>query len=137
MAGSVTDPKKYGLSRGEQGEGILPSHVVLKIKRDRNGNPSRFKARVVAGGNFQVPGMDLNAVYAPVVDLTVVLTSLSLAIQYGWATTHVDVKAAFLNGDMDCDAFVSHPYNVPADMCSESYYRLKKELYGLKQAPFR
>lgn len=75
--------------------------------------------------------------YAPVVDFTAVLTALNLALQFGWSTVHVDVKAAFLNGDMNCDAYVGHPYNLPPDMCSGNYYRLRKAQYGLKQAPLR
>lgn len=40
----------------------LPSHVVLKIKRDERGAPSRFEARVVAGGHLQVKGRDFDEV---------------------------------------------------------------------------
>ena len=37
-----------------EGKTVLPSHVVLKIKRDKNGNPEKFKARVVAGGTIEL-----------------------------------------------------------------------------------
>lgn len=46
----------------------LPTHVVLKIKRNADGSVERFKARIVAGGNFQVYGLNYLETYAPVVD---------------------------------------------------------------------
>lgn len=80
VAGSLSHPKMYVRSNGKHDEVVLPSHVVLKVKRDADGNPSRFKARVVAGGNLQIPGKDFNAVYAPVVDFTAVLSALNLSL---------------------------------------------------------
>ena len=50
----------------------LPTHIVLKIKRDKDGEPIRFKARIVVGGNFQLKGIDFDDVYAPVVEFSIV-----------------------------------------------------------------
>ena len=58
---------------GPKGERLLPTHINLKIKRNEDGLPIRFKARVVAGGNHQIHGEDYDEVYAPVIDFCIVL----------------------------------------------------------------
>ena len=116
---------------------VLPTHVVLKIKRDEYGIPERFKARIVAGGNLQVVGQDVIGIYAPVVDYSIVLLTLAVCVQLDWHTAHVDVKSAFLNGEIDQETIVSHPFNVPSHLKSNNYYKLNKALYGLRQAPLQ
>lgn len=116
---------------------ILPSFVKLKIKRDEEGYPVKFKARVVAGENFQIFGKDFDSVYAPVIDFSIVLLMLCIAISLGWFTKHTDVKAAFLNGDIDRETYISHPVNLPPELMKDKYYILYKALYGLKQAPLQ
>ncbi len=43
---------------------------------------------------------------------------------------HIDVTAAFLNGDIDQETFVSHPVNLPIRMKSNAYYRLQRRCTG-------
>ena len=81
-------------------------------------------------------GLDFDCVYAPVVDTTLVSVELAMAMQRGWATRQVDVKAALLNGDINREVFVSHPTNLP-DMMQNNYYKLRKALYGLHRAPLQ
>ncbi|GKF33247.1 retrovirus-related pol polyprotein from transposon TNT 1-94, partial [Tanacetum coccineum] len=47
----------------------------------------------------------------------------------------MDVKTAFLNGDLQEEVFVSQPEGVEDQDNSTHVYRQKKALYGLKQAP--
>lgn len=126
---------KKGRMKNHNGHTILLSHVVLRLKRNEKGNAETFKARVVAGGHLQVKGMDYDAVYAPVINFSLVLSTLAIAVQYDWSLYQVDVKAAFLNGDIDKVTYVSHPVNVPPDMRKSVYYELLKALFGLHQAP--
>eukprot|EP00171_Calliarthron_tuberculosum_P001098 IDg1098t1 len=127
----------HGRHHTVNGAKVLPSHIILRIKRDEKGHPTRFKARVVAGGNYQVRGKDFESVYAPVVDFTAVLTVLGLGRMFKWIAKHVDITTAFLNGDIDRDIHIAHPSNAPADLSSNIYYKLLKSLYGLKQAPLQ
>lgn len=57
----------------------LPTHVVLKIKQNADGSNDHFKARVVAGGNFEVYEKDYMETYAPVVLFTLVRVFLYIA----------------------------------------------------------
>ncbi len=87
MARSWNTTQRRGrFSKGPNGESILPTHVILKIKRDEQGRPIRFKARIVAGGHMQIHGKDFDAVYAPVVDFTNDLLVLAVALQLRWST---------------------------------------------------
>ena len=76
----------------------LPSHTILKVKRESDGTIERFKARVVAGGNHQVYGEDLNATYAPVVSFSLVRMFLYIALCLKLHISQVDVETAFLTG---------------------------------------
>lgn len=77
---------------------------------------------------------DYEKIYAPVVDFTVCLLALLLTMVMQWSTRHVDVKAAFLNGNIDRVLHIRHPYNLPGSG-RHKIYLLLKSLYGLKQAP--
>lgn len=105
---------------------ILATHVLLKIKRNEDEIPYRFKARVVAGGNLQVIGEDCGSVYAPGIDYSVILLLLTIGHHLGWASPHVDIKSEFLNGYIDRETFVSHPKNLPPKMKNGNYYKRKK-----------
>ena len=79
----------------------LPTHIVLKIKRDSGGDVERFKARIVAGGNHQRYGEDYFETYAPVVSFSMVRLFLYIAICGGMFIAQVDIKSAFLNGVLE------------------------------------
>eukprot|EP00171_Calliarthron_tuberculosum_P021766 IDg21766t1 len=105
VAGSYESRGNIGQS--SEGNRVLPSHVVLKVKRNEEGQPVRFKARIVAGGNFQVQGKDFNSIYAPVVDFTLVLLALCIAEHRGWVTLHVDVRSSKIVTSKVADEFLS------------------------------
>ena len=110
----------------------LPTHIVLKVKRDKEGDVDRFKARVVAGGNHQTHGEDYFDTYAPVVHFSVVRIFLYIAVCLSMFIAQVDIKTAFLNGVLEEDVWVWSPRGIPE--FPSRLYKLKKALYGLKQA---
>ena len=110
----------------------LPTHVILKIKRDADGNVDRFKARVVAGGNFQTYGKDYMETYAPVAPFCLVRLFLYLTLCLQMSIAQVDIKTAFLNGDLKEDVWVMSPRGVPGII--STCFKLLKAMYGLKQA---
>lgn len=106
--------------------------MVLNVKRRANGEIDRFKARMVAGGNHQTYGVDYLDTYAPVASFTLVRIFLYLVLCLGLFVAQVDIKSAFLNGDLKEDIWVMSPRSIPG-VCSR-VFKLRKSLYGLKQA---
>ena len=98
---------------------VLPLMWVYALKQDEYGNVLRFKARLVAQGCRQVEGVDYDETFAPVSTHACTRVVLNLAATEGYHVPLVDVKTAFLNGELE----------------EEVYVALKKALYGLKQAP--
>ena len=115
---------------------ILPSMVILKLKRDENGKPARFKGRVVALGNHQTGFDVLSDLYAPVICIELVRTLLIVAQAKGWSTRHIDFKGAFLNAKLEkgSNIWVRLP-SIPGTSFNGQLVKLRKSLYGLRQAP--
>ena len=60
---------------------------------------------------------------------------LALAAQNGWSVYQLDVKSAFLHGELKEDVYVEQPLGYIRKGEEEKVYKFKKTLYGLKQAP--
>lgn len=73
---------------------------VYKVKRDEHGNIVRHKARLVTKGYVQRSGIDFEEVFAPVARMDSVRLLLAMAASEGWEVHHMDVKTAFLNGEL-------------------------------------
>ncbi|PKI68061.1 hypothetical protein CRG98_011657, partial [Punica granatum] len=79
---------------------------IFKTKYNENGSIQKYKARVVAKGYSQVPGVDFNETFAPVARKEMIRTVLALAAQLEMKVFHLDVKSAFLNGELEEEANV-------------------------------
>lgn len=95
----------------------------------------KHKARLVAKGYVQEHGVDFDEVYVPVTRLETVKILLALAAKSSWEVHHLDVKTAFLNGDIKEDVYVSQPEGFEVAGQEQMVYKLLKALYGLGQAP--
>jgi hypothetical protein len=82
---------------------------VFKLKKNPDGTIVRHKARLVAKGYAQRHGVDFEEVFAPVARLESVRLLMALAAQYSWQIHQMDVKSAFLNGDLIEEVYVSQP----------------------------
>lgn len=82
---------------------------VYKAKKDATGFISKYKARLVAKGYVQRQGVDFDEVFAPVARMESVRLLLAHAASEGWAVHHMDVKSAFLNGELQEEVFVEQP----------------------------
>jgi hypothetical protein len=108
---------------------------VYKLKKNPAGEVVRHKARLVAKGYAQRAGVDFDEVFAPVARLDSVRVLLALAAHKSWEVHHLDVKSAFLNGDLEEVVYVAQPPGFVLSGKESKVLRLKKALYGLHQAP--
>jgi hypothetical protein len=108
---------------------------VFKEKHDERGNVVKHKARLVAKGYVQREGVDFEEVFAPVARMESVRLLLALAATEEWEVHHMDVKSAFLNGDLREEVYVQQPPGFVVAGEEHKVLRLRKALYGLRQAP--
>nr|GEX04462.1 zinc finger, CCHC-type [Tanacetum cinerariifolium] len=80
---------------------------VFKTKRDAKGKIIKYKVRLVAKGYVQEQGIDFDEVFAPVAQIEIVHLILALAAYHGWQVHHLDVKSAFLHGDLKEEVYVT------------------------------
>lgn len=78
----------------------------FKLKKDPTGNIVKYRARLVAKGYAQQQGVDFEEVFAPVARMETMRLLLALAAHSGWEVHHMDVKSAFLNGDLAEEVYV-------------------------------
>ena len=77
---------------------IIGVKWVYKSKLNSDGSIKKCKARLVANGYSQLPGIDYNETFALVARLDTIRTLIALATQKRWRIYQLDVKFAFLNG---------------------------------------
>ena len=108
---------------------------VFKLKRNSDGSINKYKARLVAKGYVQQYGVDFEEVFAPVARIETIRLLISLAATNGWEVHHLDVKTAFLHGELKEIVYVSQPEGYRKKGQENKVYRLNKALYGLRQPP--
>lgn len=132
---SIKENDTWELTKLPPGKKIIGLKWVYKLKKDAEGRIVRYKARLVAKGYAQEQGVDYDEVYAPVTRLETVRLLLALSAKKNWGVHHLDVKTAFLNGDIKEDVYVAQPEGFEKTGKEGFVYKLKKALYGLRQAP--
>jgi hypothetical protein len=104
-------------------EGISPSDEV------------RYKARFVAKGYSQIPGIDYNDVFSPIVKHSSIRTLFSIVAMHDYELGWLDVKIAFLHGKLEEDIYMDQPEGFVVPGKEDLVCRLKKSHYGLIQSP--
>ena len=114
---------------------MLCGETDLAPKKDAADVVVKYKARLVAKGNVQREGLDFDDVFAPVARLDSVRLLVAVAVHQGWQLHHLDVKSAFLNGELQEEVYVGQPPGFAQEGEEHKVFRLPKALYGLRQAP--
>jgi hypothetical protein len=112
---------------------IVGSKWILKYKRNALGEIERRKSRVVAQGFSQKPGIDFHDLYSPTGHQGTFRMLLLYAARHSLEIRHVDIKCAFLQGDLHEKIFMRQPPILNDG--SNRVWLLRKPIYGLKQAP--
>lgn len=113
---------------------VLKARWVFTRKIDGDtGKVAAYKARWVAKGYTQVEGLDFNEIFASVAHKDTIRVFLAFVNHHKLHCDQVDIKAAFLNGELAETIYLEAPEgsNIPPS----HVLKLKKSLYGLKQSP--
>jgi hypothetical protein len=108
---------------------------VYTIKYNPEGEIERYKARLVAKGYTQTYGIDYEETFAPVAKMNTVRTLISCAANLGWNLFQMDVKNAFLHGDLQEEIYMHIPPGFSTVQTEGKLLKLRRSLYGLKQSP--
>ncbi|GJW44795.1 retrovirus-related pol polyprotein from transposon TNT 1-94 [Tanacetum coccineum] len=108
---------------------------IYKVKTDEFGGVLKNKARLVAQGFRQEEGINFEESFAPVARIEAIRIFVANAAHKNMTIYQMDVKTAFLNGELKEEVYVSQPEGFVDQDNPSHVYKLKKALYCLKQAP--
>lgn len=114
---------------------VITGKWLFKNKLHPDGSLERRKARWVVRGFSQRPGVDFHQTFSPVVKPATIRTVLHLAATRRWPVHQLDVKNAFLHGDLAERVYCHQPAGFVDTHHPDHVCLLVKSLYGLKQAP--
>ena len=115
------------------GKFVVGCKWIYKIKTRFDGSIERYKTRLVAKGFTQEYEIDYEETFTPVARISFVRALLTVAAASKWDLFQMDVKNAFLNGDLSEEVYMQPPPGLSVK--SNKVCHLRRALYGLKQAP--
>ncbi|GJS73152.1 putative ribonuclease H-like domain-containing protein [Tanacetum coccineum] len=118
-----------------KGHRAIGTKWVYRNKKDERGIVIRNKARLVAQGHTQEEGIDYDEVFAPVARIEAIRMFLAYASYMGFMVYQMDVKSAFLYGQIEEEVYVCQPPGFEDPDHPDKVYKVVKALYGLHQAP--
>uniref|UniRef100_A0ACD5ZKI0 Uncharacterized protein n=1 Tax=Avena sativa TaxID=4498 RepID=A0ACD5ZKI0_AVESA len=140
------EPLWYRTMEGLLGDQPVPGPVPRNLEAQLqlacdDGEPRSFAEaeqdaawRAAMQLEMDTEGVDFDDAFAPVARMESVRLLLALAAQEGWRVHHMDVKSAFLNGDLKEEVYVQQPPGFANPGQEGKVLRLRKALYGLRQA---
>ncbi|KAM1425821.1 hypothetical protein TB2_017749 [Malus domestica] len=131
---ALNENKTWSITKLPKGMRAVGCRWVYKTKFKSDGSVERHKARLVARGFTQTYGINYKETFAPVAKMNSVRVLLSVAVNHDWPLYQMDVKNAFLHGELKEDVYMQlppgHPQEEEGMVC-----KLHKAIYGLKQSP--
>ena len=132
---ALIENKTWDLVPRPSNANIIRSLWIFRHKKKSDGSFERYKARLVGDGAGQQTGIDCGETFSPVVKPATIRTVLSIALSKSWCLHQLDVKNAFLHGNLDETVYMHQPPGFRNSQHPDYVCLLKKSLYGLKQAP--
>ncbi|KAK1630810.1 hypothetical protein QYE76_005125 [Lolium multiflorum] len=124
--GSMYDNKVWTLVDLPDSRKAVENKWIFKRKTDADGNVTVYKARLVAKGFRQIQGVDYDETFSPVAKLKSVRILLAIAAFFDYEIWQMDVKTAFLNGDIEEELYMVQPKGFVdpknADKCAPSVH---------------
>ena len=132
---SLNKNKTRGLSKLKGKKPIGCKWVFKKKEAVSDMEGERFNTRLVARGYSQKQGIDYDDIYSPVVRHTSIRVVLALVAHMDLELEQMDVKTAFLHGNLEEKIFLEQPKGYRQPGIENLICKLKKSLYRLKQSP--
>ena len=132
---SLQDNHTYDLVKLPKGKRALKNKWVYRLKTEEHCSQPRYKARLVVKGFNQKKGIDFEEIFSPVVKMSSIRVVLGIAASLDLEIEQLDVKTAFLHGDLEEEIYMEQPEGFGVKGKENLVCKLKKSLYGLKQAP--
>ncbi|KAK9133630.1 hypothetical protein Scep_013158 [Stephania cephalantha] len=131
---SLYTNQTWDLVKLPTGKKAIQNKWVYRLKQEQDGS-QRYKARLVVKGFQQKAGIDFTEIFSPVVKMTTIRTVLSIVAAEDLHLEQLDVKTAFLHGDLEENIYMQQPQGYVEAGKEHLVCKLHKSLYGLKQAP--
>nr|GEY98036.1 copia protein [Tanacetum cinerariifolium] len=135
QSSSTASPQSFELVPRPDQVMVITLKWIYKVKLDELEGILKNKALLVAHGYRQEEGIDFEESFAPVARLEAIRIFLAYTAHRNMVVYQMDVKTAFLNGNLQEEVYVSQPDGFVDPDNPNHGYKLKKALYGLKQAP--
>jgi hypothetical protein len=130
---STSANQVWKLEEIPKGAKIVGCKWVYKIKRDCKGNIDRFNVRLMVKGFTQREGIDYNEIFSPISSKDSFRIIMSLVAHYDLELHQIDIKTAFLNGDLYENVYMAQPKGFVVEGKENLGCHLTKFIYGLKQ----
>eukprot|EP00253_Pinus_taeda_P025925 PITA_25925 len=132
---SLAKNNTWDLVELPEGRSVVGCKRVFKLKQKVDGSIERYKARLVAKGYSQVEDIDFHEIFSPVVKLVSIRTMLALTALLNLELEKLDVKTAFLHGDLNEAIYMEQLEDFVRGRSRRLVCKLRKSLYGLRQSP--
>ena len=118
-----------------EGESVVSSNWIYKIKHAIDGSIEKYKVRFVARGFSQKEGIDYQETFAPVERYTSIKTIMELASMMKWILHQTDVKTTFLNGVIEEEVYIEKPQWFKVEDKQTHVCKLKKAFEWIEASP--
>jgi hypothetical protein len=116
-----------------EGKNAIGSKWIFKNKLNEQGQTIRNKERLVYKGYAHIEGLDFDETFAPVERLEAIIMFLAYACHKRFKVYQMDVKSAFLNGDLSEEVYMEQLEGFKLSDNLDLVCNLKKALYGLNK----
>ncbi|UYV65648.1 hypothetical protein LAZ67_3004952 [Cordylochernes scorpioides] len=131
---SLTSHNVWTLVPKPENENLIKGKWIFNIKLNPDGSIDKRKARFVAMGHNQKPGVDYEESFAPVMKLDSLRTLIAIASQQNMKIEQYDVKTAYLNAELKDDVYLEQPEGFVQAGQENKVCKLNRSLYGLPQS---